>query len=406
MRPIALLGAVALLFVFCITHAQNLLKTVELPPLLKLDSQAPVQSESDWQLRRQELWQHLTQEIYGPPLPLSDMKLIVQDQQPIERLGGVLTEQTFEFPSIKGSPKWKLQKIEPAGKVATTTLMIVDHCHLTISAPSPTDLGSCAIVTKNYEAGIRKGLAQGVAFIFVPITDVFPDSAKDYTASLQTWLQDGDVNPPGALIAWASLVRMAHQFEKTMHPEQNFWIMGFSRFGKVAALSMALDPTFNGGIFHFSGSLGATASRGNDRETLALIAQFFPHWIRASLRQDPNPNRLTTDQHALIAMSAPRPILVDDGDWDPWSNPDLATHTVDAASTIWQQIYGMDPARHWSSQDPIPDFKTDEQVVHKNFQQIHSLMEGNWDFLLRFIAAKTKPVMEGQKARQSPFVGN
>lgn len=351
---------------FSLLLASSATAELRLPPLLVSKSGISVTNPLTWLLRRQELLQELSDEIYGSPFQGIALRTV--------------DPGLVEFPEIPGQPKMKIARFEPpAQQRSGTTVLVISGC---ATAKHP----DCDSLLKNYSAGIEKGLAQGLSFIFIDAPSVFPDNPKKYDASIAPWLSGGS-DSPGALMAWASLVAAFHEHEQMLHPTESYWVMGFSRSGKVAALSLALDQGLAGGILHFTGSLGTTLSRGNDEETLASIAKNYPHWVSRALRDDPNPDHLSTDQHALIALAAPRPVLIDDGDLDSWSNPALSVQAAQEASVVWTKIYGKPGLKVLGSGDSELD---GAPLVHKNFFQVHSLLSSNWNIILKFIAIRSR----------------
>lgn len=114
-------------------------------------------------------------------------------------------------------------------------------------------------------------------------------------------------------------------------------VFGHSRRGKTALWTAANDPRIALVVAHQSGTGGAALSRSLAGESVYAVNFFFPHWF-----DDVFPTfaehelRLPVDQHQLLALVAPRPLLVVDGDDDAWADPAGARDAVTAASPVWK----------------------------------------------------------------------
>lgn len=111
---------------------------------------------------------------------------------------------------------------------------------------------------------------------------------------------------------------------------------GHSRHGKAALLAAAFDPQFAGVIAHQSGRYGASLTQGFAGESPAHIARTYPHWFcrrfhAGTLRR----SELEIDQHHLLALIAPRPMLLGNGRHDLWADPGGALKAARAASAAY-----------------------------------------------------------------------
>jgi dienelactone hydrolase len=111
---------------------------------------------------------------------------------------------------------------------------------------------------------------------------------------------------------------------------------GHSRNGKTALLAAAFDDRFAGVVSSSSGVLGAIPARlCTDRhfgEGVELLTRHYPGWYHPRLRWFAGrEHRLPTDAHELLALAAPRPVLVSVAVEDPVERVPAARAAVDAA---------------------------------------------------------------------------
>jgi hypothetical protein len=129
--------------------------------------------------------------------------------------------------------------------------------------------------------------------------------------------------------------------------------VGHSRNGKTALLAAAFDERFAMVIPSQAGCGGSAPSRvspelakpnANGRptvETLAMINKSFPHWFAGNFKEfNDQPARLPFDQHCLIALCAPRPVLLSCATEDLWSNPAGQFEMLRAADPVYRLVAG------------------------------------------------------------------
>lgn len=119
--------------------------------------------------------------------------------------------------------------------------------------------------------------------------------------------------------------------ERFRHTPAVAW--GHSRHGKAALLGGAYDQDFAAVIAHQSGRFGAAMTAAHAGETPLQIARAFPHWFCQRLLDDVRAGRAPpVDQHDLLALIAPRPLLLGDASLDFWADPRGARRAVALAS--------------------------------------------------------------------------
>jgi len=104
------------------------------------------------------------------------------------------------------------------------------------------------------------------------------------------------------------VLTVQHHLQRNIRGEQ--LARGLTSFhpfqGKSALVAAAFDETIDGVIAHQSGTGGASLSKDKKGETVAAITEGYQHWFAPAYREE----NLTIDQHQLLALIAPRPVLL------------------------------------------------------------------------------------------------
>jgi hypothetical protein len=147
---------------------------------------------------------------------------------------------------------------------------------------------------------------------------------------------------------------------------QRIAIVGHSRNGKTALVAGAFDERIAVTIPLQAGCGGSAPSRTTDTraESVRQINTSFPHWFCGNFKsfQDPleprlndqgktlpprrdevnrfseKTNRLPFDQHCLIALCAPRPVLLPNAEEDLWANPSGQLELLKLATPVYRLL--------------------------------------------------------------------
>ncbi len=173
-------------------------------------------------------------------------------------------------------------------------------------------------------------IAKGYALATYYYGDVEPDHAEGWKDGLRAAMSKGGASTQfapdawGAIGAWAwGLSRGLDYLEKDKAIDaKKVAVIGHSRLGKTSLWAGASDERFGMVISNNSGEGGASISRRDFGETIAVLNKNFPHWFCGNYKQyTGHPENLPVDMHELAALAAPRPLYIASAQEDTWADP-------------------------------------------------------------------------------------
>lgn len=188
-------------------------------------------------------------------------------------------------------------------------------------------------------------IERGYGFATVATADIDSDRA-DVSDGVYRWLamKNGTPNPTadrGTLAAWAWGMQRCVDYlvsDRRVDPH-GIAVVGHSRNGKTALLAAAFDERIAMAIPCQAGCGGTAPSRGVVGESVQRINTSFPHWFNGNFKQfNEHPARLPFDQNALVALMAPRPVLLSNATEDTWANPDGQFDVLRGAESVYRLL--------------------------------------------------------------------
>jgi len=228
--------------------------------------------------------------------------------------------------------------------------------------------------------------------------DVDPDSLTGFKNGIRArYLKPGQTAPApdewGSIAAWAwGMSRVEDYFESdTSIDAKQVTIHGVSRLGKTVMWAGAHDQRFAAVIASCSGEGGAALSRRNYGETIAHLTAptRYPYQFAANYAKYGGfPDTAPMDANLLVALIAPRPLLLQTGSTDNWSDPKgefLAAASAGPVYTLLgKQALGTDV---WP-EPKVPIFHDLSYYMHDG---PHGMVPTDWDIYLQFLKLHFHP---------------
>jgi hypothetical protein len=241
-------------------------------------------------------------------------------------------------------------------------------------------------------------LARGFGVATVYYGDIDPDFLGGTPYGVRAlYLKPGQNEPApdewGSISAWAWGLSRAMDYLETDQGVDagRVAILGVSRLGKTVLWAGAHDTRIALVIASCSGEGGASLSRRNYGETIAHLAapSRYPYQFCANYQKyADHVDRLPVDSHMLIALIAPRPVLLQTGDKDVWSDPKGEFLAAVAAGPVYRLLgkQGLDTDQWPPAGQPI--LHTIGYYMHAGG---HGTIPSDWEQFLKFMEMHLHP---------------
>jgi len=221
--------------------------------------------------------------------------------------------------------------------------------------------------------------------VFYP-PEFVPDSSARAPAVLDALFAKTPENRPGALAVWSSLSVWLAETLKAEGDIKTAITYGHSRYGKTALISAADTQAIDGVIAHQSGTGGASIMRDDTGESIAQVVENYPHWFTPKFTEyAEDKSALPVDSNELLALIAPRPVLLGNARRDVWSDPLGAFNAARIASPAWNEngSEGLTATR-------LDDFKPQDNLAFWMRPGTHGVVREDWPAFLEFLDAHFK----------------
>jgi len=396
-----------------VNYDEALVGTYALPDPLVMTNGKPVRNARTWTaLRRPEIVRLFEENQYGrdPGRP-ADMSFDVFDKGTPAFGGSAIRKQvTIYFSADKNGPKEDVVVYLPAAaKKPAPLLLCLNFSPNSAMFNDPgVKLGEMWTrdkkkVPAQHGGGLGKIdvdglLAKGFGVAGVYYGDIEPDFLGGLPFGVRKlYLKPGQTEPApdewGAIAAWAwGLSRVMDYLDTDKDVDKRrVGIYGVSRLGKTVMWAGAHDTRFAMVIASCSGEGGAALSRRNYGETIAHLTAptRFPYQFCANYaKYAKHVDELPVDGHMLVALMAPRPVLLQTGDQDFWSDPKGEFLAAVAAEPVFRLFgkQGLGVATMPAVGEPI--LHTIGYYMHAGG---HGNLPGDWSQFLQFMETHLRP---------------
>ncbi|MBE2216322.1 MAG: acetylxylan esterase [Opitutaceae bacterium] len=344
------------------------------PPGLRFEVTDPGTPAFDGKAVRRQVTIHFSEEhfvdllIYLPAAATRPVPVLLQ-------LGWVPNNLSVDDPGVKVGRRWDR-----------------DQARRVPAAPDPARQGPPRSLT------VLPLVERGYATAVFNYTDVEPDAPGAIAQGIRgTTLAPGETTLApdawGAIAAWTwGISRVIDYLETDVGIDaRRIAVTGASRLGKTVLWAGAREPRIACVIASISGEGGAALSRRNYGETVAhLVAPTrYPYQFAANYQAwAGHADEAPFDAHLLLALIAPRPLLLQTGSTDKWSDPYGEFLAAKAATPVYT-LLGQTGIDQYSQPAPgKPILNTLGYVMHEGG---HSVLPEDWSVFLEFLAKHLPP---------------
>jgi hypothetical protein len=241
-------------------------------------------------------------------------------------------------------------------------------------------------------------IESGIGVATVYYGDIEPDFLGGIPFGIRgRYLAPGKSEPApdewGAIAAWAwGLSRAMDYFETdTLIDARRVALLGASRLGKTVLWTGANDQRFAMVLASVSGEGGAALSRRNYGETIKHLTEptRYPYQFAGNYgRFGDRVSEFPVDGHMLVSLIAPRPLLLQTGDTDFWSDPKGEFLAAVAAGPVYRLLGKQDLGT-----DRMP--AAGESILNTLGYYMHAgghgTLPGDWPVFLEFMKKHLLP---------------
>jgi hypothetical protein len=397
-----------------VNYDESKVGTYTLPDPLKLNNGQIVRDAKTWnEKRRPEIVEMFETQQYGraPVRPKDESFDLVDKGTPAFDGKATRKQVTINLSKDPTAPKIHLLVYLPVAAKKPVPMLLTINFSATSSAVD--DPGVTPGEIWDPKTNTKIPASQGRSFGKIPVTkfldagigvatfyygDVDPDYLKGFSNGIRAkYLKPGqtDRGPDdwGSISAWAwGMSRAQDYFESDKSIDsKRVAIHGVSRLGKTVMWAGAHDQRFAAVIASCSGEGGAALSHRDYGETIAHLVEptRYPYQFAENYAKYGGfPDKAPFDAHMLVALVAPRPLLLQTGNTDYWSDPKGEFLAAVAAGPVYK-LLGKDPL----DTDVWPEAKQPiyHDLAYYMHDGPHGMVPTDWDIYIQFLKMHLHP---------------
>jgi hypothetical protein len=394
-----------------------------LPPLLTLQDGTPVKTAAQWKAkRRPEILALYQDHVHGrtPKALPRDLSFKVVEEDP-KALGGTAHRKQVEvrFSKKPDAPVMHLLLYTPAAAKRPVPVFLCLHFNgnwAVVDDPGVLLYDTWDRKTRQKvtpAADVKRGtskewdvaqvLARGYGVAVIHYGDIEPDfegglgqplgvralyNGPGQSAGQPAAPLTREPHEWGAIGAWAWGMSRGLDYLLTDRQVDSKRVIavGQSRLGKTVLWAGAQDTRFAAVIASCSGEGGAALSRRDYGENLDnMTTRYLYQFSESFKRYSGKWNDLPVDAHMLVALIAPRPLLLNTGSEDKWSDPRGEFLAAQAASPVWA-LFGKKGLAD-QAQPPLDTPVLNDLAFHEHTGR-HAILATDWKVFLDFADAR------------------
>ena len=388
--------------------------TYSLPDPLQLNNGRPVRDARTWySKRRPEIMEMFETQQYGraPERPLDESFEIVDKGTPALNGKAIRKQVTIYLTKDKTGPSIDLLIYLPSAATKPVPMFFNINFGAVQNAVDDPGIKPETVWDPKTNTRITPPAGRGFGRIdaedlleagFGVATYYYGDIDPDYLAGFPNGIRARYLKPGqtdrapddwGSIAAWAwGMSRVEDYFEADKSIDaKRVAIHGVSRLGKTVMWAGAHDQRFAAVIASWSGEGGAALSHRNYGETIAHLTAptRYPYQFAANYAKYGGfPDKAPMDANLLIALIAPRPLLLQTGSTDNWSDPKGEFLAAVAAGPVYKLLGKEDLGTDVWPAAKQPVFHDLSYYMHEGG---HGMVPSDWAIYIEFLKKTLHP---------------